>query len=96
MTIDSFGNAYVTGLSEGLSTGPDYATIKYNSTGQEQWVARYNGLGNNWDEATGIAVDGLGNVYVTGTSTDLSGDWDYATIKCEQLSTPRPRPTPPR
>jgi uncharacterized delta-60 repeat protein len=96
IAVDSSGNVYVTGFSEGSRSSGDYATIKYNSAGQEQWVARYSGPGNDWDEATGIAVDGLGNVYVTGKSTGWGTNWDYATIKYEQLPTPPPRPTAPR
>jgi hypothetical protein len=74
IAVDAAGNVYVTGKSYGgSSTNLDYATIKYNSTGAQQWVARYNGSGSSTDEAKAIAVDNSGNVYVTGS--------DYATIK---------------
>src|SRR3990172_9312933 len=48
----------------------------------EAWVARYNGLGNGLDVAYAMAVDGAGNVYVTGGSFVhfLIGS-DYVTIK---------------
>jgi len=64
-TVDNSGNVYVTGTSRGSGTDWDYATIKYNPAGQQQWVARYDCSGGQ-DMATALAVDGSGNVYVTG------------------------------
>jgi hypothetical protein len=81
IAVDGLGNVYVTGFSSGSGTGSDYATIKYNSLGTELWVQRYNGPGNSSDEASSIAVDGLGNVYVTGFSSGSGTGYDYATIK---------------
>jgi uncharacterized delta-60 repeat protein len=85
MAVDSAGNVYVTGSSIlNYSTGQDYATVKYNATGERQWVARYNGPGQNNDIPTGIALDNKGNVFVTGRSIGNGTSMDYATIKYEQ------------
>ena len=92
IAVDDAGNVYVTGGSPGLGTDYDYATIKYDSSGQEQWIARYNGPGNSYDVATAIAVDHSQNVYVTGRS-GAGSDLDYATIKYVQRATPTPTPT---
>ncbi len=81
IALDSSGNVYVTGRSDGSGTLSDYATIKYNSAGNELWVARYNGPANSYDDARGIALDSLGNVYVTGNSRESGTRNDYATIK---------------
>jgi len=68
MAVDNSGNVYVTGGSRGSGTSTDYATIKYYPNGDTAWVKRYNGSRNASDRASAIAVDGFGNVYVTGTS----------------------------
>jgi uncharacterized delta-60 repeat protein len=81
LAVDNSGNVYVTGWSVGLGTGEDYATIKYNSSGVQQWVVRYNGPGNTWDVARALAIDSSGNVYVTGYSYGSGTSHDYATIK---------------
>lgn len=80
MAIDAEGNVYVTGVSQGLYTGMDYATIKYDRDGKELWVARYDGPDHLDDYAVAIAVDGQGRVYVNGWSMNEEGYWDYATI----------------
>ena len=81
VAIDGSGNVFVTGLTWGLGTLQDYATIKYNSAGQEQWVAYYNGPDNGDDQANAMAVDGSGNVYVTGFSGVTASYNDCTTIK---------------
>lgn len=88
IAVDGSGNVYVTGVSEGSNTSyDDYTTIKYTPTGTEAWVARYNGPGNAYDYVKDLAVDGLGNVYVTGRSEGLDTDFDYATIKYTSAGT---------
>ena len=80
IAIDAGGNVYVTGRSGW--PGIDYATVKYDDNGVEQWVARYDGpAGNVNDIAEAIALDEAGNVYVTGYSVDPISHYDYATIK---------------
>jgi uncharacterized delta-60 repeat protein len=80
LAVDGQGNVYVTGSSEGSGSGFDYATVKYDAEGNLLWVARYNGQGNQNDYARSIALDGQGNVYVTGSAWNGS-DYDYVTIK---------------
>jgi uncharacterized delta-60 repeat protein len=80
MTLDASGNIYVTGVSRGSETMEDYATIKYYPNGDTAWVRRYSGSANDDDEAKAIAVDGSGNVFVTGYSRD-GNSYNYATIK---------------
>jgi uncharacterized delta-60 repeat protein len=80
LTVDPTGNVYVTGFSWS-GTSDDYATIKYDSQGNTQWVSRYSGFGNRVDCASAIALDPSGNVYVTGWSRGEGSYNDYATIK---------------
>ena len=75
LAVDAAGNIYVTGGSSG-----DYATVKYNSAGFQQWAVRFNAPGNNSDAAVDIAADDSGNVYVTGASYLVSSNNDFVTI----------------
>ncbi|MEO8211430.1 MAG: SBBP repeat-containing protein, partial [bacterium] len=84
LAVDGSGNVYVTGSSAGSGTGTDYATIKYNPSGIEQWVQRYNGPGNSSDKTNSLSVDASGNVYVAGVSAGSTTGDDFATIKYSQ------------
>jgi len=81
IAVDSLGNAYVTGGSDGAGTSLDSVTIKYDPNGVELWAKRYNGPANGDDITNGIVVDDGGNVYVTGGSDGEGTDGDSITIK---------------
>lgn len=86
MYVDAAGNTYVTGSRFASLSGTDYMTIKYNSSGTQQWNAAYNGSGNlaGEDGAVSIAVSNSGNVYVTGFSYGSQNGSNYTTIKYSQ------------
>jgi hypothetical protein len=81
VAMDSAGNIYTAGFSNGIGTLGDYTVVKYDSAGTEQWVVRYNGPGDHWDVVDEITVDNAGNVYVTGSSVSSGINFDYATLK---------------
>jgi hypothetical protein len=79
---DAAGDFIVTGSTDEGNTGRDMLTIKYSGAdGSVLWQRRYNGPANDDDQASALAVDGSGNVVVTGPSSDSSGNFDYYTAK---------------
>lgn len=81
---------YVTGGSDGGTTGKDYATRAYDaSTGSKLWTARYDGAAHFDDDALSIAVspdDSM--VFVSGESsaTTEANNYDYATIAYDAVT----------
>ncbi|MEO6695454.1 MAG: hypothetical protein ABIY50_13420 [Ignavibacteria bacterium] len=83
LRISSDSNVFVTGKSFGTSSY-DYATLRYNSTGVQNWVKRFNGPANGEDFARSISLDGTASspdIYVTGQSTGSGTGFDIVTIK---------------
>ncbi|MBK7447379.1 MAG: SBBP repeat-containing protein [Ignavibacteria bacterium] len=76
MTIDKTGYIYLTGYSDGSGTDRDYATLKYDSSGNQLWAVRYDYSGVYPDYPSSLAVDILGSVFVTGQSNR-----DFLTVK---------------
>jgi DNA-binding beta-propeller fold protein YncE len=74
---------FVTGESEGTSTGNDVATIAYAAdSGQRLWDAHYQGPAGSTDFAIDVAVDPLGaRVFVMGTT------WSGATSATSDMET---------
>jgi hypothetical protein len=77
--VDGTGIVYVTGYSDATWGSPvrtygggsyDCFAAKLTSAGMLTWNTFLGGSGS--DQGTGIAVDGIGNVYVTG-----KGDWTW-------------------
>ncbi|MEW5876153.1 MAG: hypothetical protein AB1752_13355 [Candidatus Zixiibacteriota bacterium] len=79
--VDAAGNSYVTGVSAGSGTLSDYTTLKYDPSGNLLWEKRYNGPGSQNDSAWAMAMDGAGNILVTGMSYSPGSGYDYLTIK---------------
>jgi hypothetical protein len=79
IAIDAAGNVYVAGYSDGTwglparpySSKNDAFAAKLDSDGNLIWNTFLGGSGT--DNGYGIAVDGNGNVYVTGSSAALWG-----------------------
>ena len=74
ISVDKTGNIYVAGESSGtwgnpinnFSGGRDAFVAKLNNKGELQWNTFLGG--NDFDYGFGIALDNVGNVYVTGFS----------------------------
>lgn len=81
VTIDAYGNSFVTGYTYEYATQNDIITIKYNCTGDTLWARSFNGNSNLNDEGTGICVDASGNVYVVGFAEFDSKSIDVVVLK---------------
>lgn len=77
VAADGSGNVYVTGRSNNGSDD-DFVTIKYNSSGAQQWI-KYDDRGGR-DRATAMTIDASANIYITGQS-DNGNNIDFWTIK---------------
>ncbi|MBN2211311.1 MAG: SBBP repeat-containing protein [Sedimentisphaerales bacterium] len=80
VTVDAFGNAFITGETEGSLGGATYAggysdafLAKYDPSGNLLWTQQVGPLS---DRAYSVATDGMGNAYITGYNSNLSGTYE--------------------
>lgn len=84
MALDKFNDVYVTGYSYNPHGNADMLTIKYSSTGVQQWIQRYNSEYDSTDMGEEIIVDSSFNVYVLGSSWSPQNGFDLVLIKYSQ------------
>ena len=80
IVVDNRQNIIVTGCSGESSEDYDFFSVKYNANGTVLWADTLDHE-NNDDVAYDIAVDNNNNIYITGYSLPLSGDYDFYTVK---------------
>jgi hypothetical protein len=80
VAADANGNVFITGSSDGFGSGKDFATLGLSAAGVLLWTNRYNGPANSNDFASAVAVDGNGNVFVAGYSTNNTSGYDYVAL----------------
>lgn len=83
MVVDPAGNCYVTGKSSGVNAFFDWATVKYDQSGNQQWADTFGSATATWsEEPSKIAMDPSGSLYVAGTASIGSiSNKDYYVIK---------------
>lgn len=81
LVVDGAGNVYVTGDASGTSN--DIATVKFNSSGVQQWVQRFDGSGAGNDGVldSKIALAPDDNVIVLGRVINADDQSDFALLK---------------
>jgi len=85
IALDTLGNAYVTGETGSINFpttvgafqtafggNSDAFVTKLNATGSALLYSTYLGGGSGYEQAFGIAVDTLGNAYVSGSTTSTN------------------------
>src|SRR5262249_28120517 len=73
VAADSTGNLYVAGSEDVAGQMSDIILLKYDPSGTILWTRTKNGLANDIDIGTGVAVDGNDNPVVAGTTTPSAG-----------------------
>lgn len=71
--VDSLDNVYLAGNTQSFGSGNwDLFLVKYDSSGVKQWNRTWGGI--SVELTMGLAVDSLGNIFLTGFTTSFGGD----------------------
>ena len=104
ISVDSAGNAFVTGLTSSADFsgadnayhgGSDAFVVKLSPSGLLTWTTYVGGSGGDWGR--GISVDAAGNAFATGStwSTDFSGANNAFPRLGRGICSNAPRASPP-
>ncbi|MCB9298347.1 MAG: SBBP repeat-containing protein [Lewinellaceae bacterium] len=82
IALGGSGYVIVTGtVYNGPANNYDALTVKFNSSGIEQWYATYDGAGSFYDGGAHIYIDASDNVYIAGGTASLSSLMDMLCVK---------------
>ena len=90
VSADTAGNVYVTGYVQVDGSTGDALTVKYNSSGVQQWARTFENpaVGVHHDMTFSHALDAGGNLYATGYLGSVgTGLYDYLTLKYDMSGT---------
>jgi hypothetical protein len=80
--VDGNGNIIVAGSAYNPSTFNDYVVLKYDKNGNLLWTRFYdNPIVHGNDIVIALALDGYGNIFVTGQSNTAGNTNSFVTIK---------------
>ncbi len=81
IVVDTNGNSYVGGYYINAQGNSDFLTVKYSPTGNVIWARTKDGGAGGNDTVNAVAVDGSGNVYVTGKSLQSGMGSNFQLVK---------------
>ncbi len=90
VVVDSSDNVYLAGETDSFGAGGfDMVLVKYDSTGEQLWNRTWGGSTiSNRDNAFGVTVDSLDNVYLVGETNDFgAGEEDMVLVKYNSIGT---------
>jgi len=81
VAVDSLGNVYVSGyVFADFAQDDQFVTIKYDSSGNELWVEKFDGPPNTWGTIWNMAIDNLNNICIIGQVIIYSTNYSNLTL----------------
>ena len=81
IAVDALGNVYIAADTRTYASGRDFCLIKYDTDGVFKWAKVIDGGYDDHDYVTGLAIDSVGNIYVTGDPRTTDGTSKILTLK---------------
>ncbi|KKN11088.1 hypothetical protein LCGC14_1030040 [marine sediment metagenome] len=69
--LDSYGNIFITGITQNSSNDYDFLLAKYDTSGNELWNRTWGG--DFYDSAENLYIDSFDNIYITGSLEYFGG-----------------------